>query len=173
MKTLTAKIKTAAIAASLVAGIAGGAAAQGTNPFVNGEIPNRNTPNVTSPYGSPNEGNRYGNPNDDRSNYTNVDMRLGRYLVGTWQGQLKNGGVIRIRFSQDGRVALAQRGADIALVGRYRVVQGSIRIAIVARCSLSTRQCEKVSDPKVTTIGFRPVDGQTLQVRTGYMRRVG
>lgn len=172
MKTVTAKIKTAAIAAALVAGIAGGAAAQGTNPFVNGQIPNQNTPNVKT---SPNEGNPYANPNQGNQfgNRTSMDSRLARFLVGTWQGRLGDGKGYRVRFTQKGTFALAQHGADMALVGRYRVVQGKILFRVHARCNLATRQCQRLGQPKLTTVAFRPVDRQTLQVREGYMRRVG
>lgn len=162
MKTVTAKIKTAVVAAVLITGIAGSAAAQNTNPFVNGQVPHK-----ASPHSNPNTGNTYG------KRYSKRDTRLARYLVGTWQYRVRNGRRYRIRFMRDGRVAMARRGSNIAVVGRYTVRRGQIRFRLVARCSISAKRCKRLSRAKVATIAFRPVDRRTLRVRNGYMRRVG
>lgn len=207
MTTIATKFKTAAIAAAFIAGIAGSAAAQEINPFVNGEIPKHNTPNVKTPntgpnhgnqnrgnqfgnqygnqfgnqnrgnqYGDPNQGNRYTTPNFTRRHtnpHSNMDMRLARYLVGTWKGQTRNGRAFMIRFHSNGRVIMGQQGSQIVMAGRYTVSQGRIRFQILATCNMSTRQCQRMGQGRITSVAFRPVDRQTLQVRTGYMRRVG
>lgn len=180
MKTaaFASKIKTAAVAAAFVFGIAGAAAAQGTNPFVNGDIPNHNTPNVTTPNPNQGDNNQFGNrtPSNpfagEGQNVDNVNVRLARYLVGTWQGQLTNGQTVKIAFLSDGRFAMAQQGSDVALVGRYTVTNGAIQFQVAGRCSISTRQCQNFDQPKVSTVGFRPVDGQTFSVQDGTLRRV-
>ncbi len=191
MKTIS-KIKTAAVAAALVAGIAGSAAAQETNPFVNGQIPNHNTPNVNTPNPTdPNVGNPYAKrtPTAPRTNpfaaphtnrqanpygqYNNMDARLTRFLVGTWQGRLNNGQGFRMKFLQDGRVLMARTGSQTVLAGRYQVSQGRIQFRIMASCSLQTRQCTRYNAPRTIAIAFRPVNRQTVQVRQGFMRRIG
>ena len=190
--TTIAKIKTVAVAAALVAGIAGSAAAQGTNPFVDGQIPNHNTPNVNTPNKTdPNVGNPFAKqtPTTPRMNpfaaphtnrpanpygqHTNIDSRLTRFLVGTWQGRLNNGQGFRMKFLQDGRVLMARSGSQTVLAGRYRVYQGKIQFRILGSCSLQTRQCTRYNYPKTISIAFRPVNRQTVQVRQGFMRRIG
>lgn len=195
MQIVATKIKTAvvtaAFSAALITSFAGGAAAQEANPFVNGQVPNVNTPNVktpaperTNPFGTPGardtrRADPFGNPNartrpgNRFGNQSSMDSRLKGYLVGTWQGRLSNGQTHRIRFGRDGRVAMAKQGSTFAMVGRYAVIQGQIRFQILARCNISTGQCQRLGQPRSTNVAFRPVNRQTLQVRTGYMRRVG
>jgi hypothetical protein len=170
MKTaaFASKIKTAAVAAAIVIGIAGSAAAQGVNPFVGGDVPN-NTPNVNIP--NPNQGNQYGN--NQGNQYGNMDARLARYLVGSWVGRLNDGQTVRVAFLQDGRFMMATQGAQVAVMGRYTVSGGQLQFQIVGRCNLSTRQCENLAQAQTTTIAFRPVDQQTITVQDGTFRRVG
>ena len=96
MKTarVASKIKTVAVAAAVVFGVAGpmgaySATAQGVNPFVDGQIPNVSAPDRKA---TPGEGNQFRgqfgerkqtNPfaGEDRQ-FDNGDTRLARYLVG-------------------------------------------------------------------------------------------
>lgn len=187
MKTarVASKIKTVAVAAAVVFGVAGpmgaySATAQGVNPFVDGQIPNVSAPDRKA---NPGERNQFRGQFGERKQTNpfagedrqpqNVDARLARYLVGKWQGQMNNGQGIRIAFLQDGRFVIANVGSDVALVGRYRVSNGRLQFRISNRCSISTNQCEPLGQTRTSTIGFRPVDGRTFSVADGTLRRVG
>lgn len=172
---LASKIRTAAVAVAVVFGVAGPiaalpAAAQNVNPFVDGKIPHytspkTNTPNISAPAPK--------NPNSTEGHEVeDVDAKLTRYLVGVWQGSLTNGQTVKIAFLKDGRFALANVGSDTALVGRFSVAGGQIQFRITSRCSISTRQCESLSQSKTTTVGFRPMDSRTFAVSDGTLRRV-
>src|SRR5690606_18078376 len=152
------------------------AAAEGVNPFVDGQIPNHNTPNIGAPNPNQGDNNQFGNPHGNQfgnqfgnqhGQVDDMNARLTRYLVGKWQGAMNNGQRLDIVFLQDGRFVIVNPGAQIALVGRFTVAGGQISFSVAARCSLATRQCENLPQVQTTTIAFRPVDGQTFSVADG------
>ncbi len=180
MKTVATKIKTVAVAAALVAGISAGAAAQEAEPFVS--VPK--SPNTQGQQFAPKTtptapGDQFGrktiptNPfgTERKDNYNNMDSRLTRYLVGVWSGRLSTGHTVKVAFRKDGGFAIAVDGSNVAQVGRYTVQNGQIRLRLAAMCSLTTKRCQRYNQVRAMTIGFRPMNARSFQVRDGILHR--
>ena len=158
------------------------------------EFGKRTDPNEGNEYakrGTPNEGNQFGNRtetapktnpntefktnpfgNERRDNPNgNTDDRLSRYLVGTWNGRLNNGQVVKVAFASNGGFAIAMNGSDVVQVGRYTVSGGVIRLQLHSRCSLTTKRCQRFDQVRATTIGFRPLNASSFQVQDGVLHR--
>lgn len=197
MIAIAAKFKTvaasAAIAAALASGAAFSAAAQSGDPFVgvqpkadtapfgrhNAPNPNEGNqfvkrtdptdPNVGRPKPTPNhQGNQFG-PQGPQPGST--DVRLAQFLVGNWDGRLTNGQTVKVAFARNGGFAIAMNGSDVVQVGRYTVSGGVIRLQLHSMCSLSTKRCQRFDKVRATAIGFRPIDGSSIQVQDGVLRR--
>lgn len=147
--------------------LSGAAAAQADNenPF-GPKVPY--VPPSNDPGTNPNPGNDrpFSTPSTpQRPKYRNVQ----HYLLGVWQGSLRNGTQVRLSFSRDGKFAMINRQGGYAIVGYYRIQGLKVQLIAVGVCKQSG--CTRYEQRKVVTMPIKPLSANAMQTPGGRFQR--
>lgn len=94
---------------------------------------------------------------------------VSHYLLGIWNGRLKNGAVVRISFSRDGKFSLINVRRGIAQVGYWRVQGLKIQLIAVGQCNRG--RCVRYPQQKRVVFAIKPLNANAMRTPGGSFRR--
>ena len=94
---------------------------------------------------------------------------VGHYLLGIWNGRLKNGAVVRITFSRNGKFSLVDLRRGVAQVGHWRVKGTRVQLIAVGICNRSG--CQRYPQNKRVAFSVKPVTANAMRTPGGQFRR--
>ena len=97
------------------------------------------------------------------------DVRIARYLIGTWHGRINTGRVMRMKFLGSGSFLLADVTRKVGVAGRWRISGGRVIMRALRKCNV--RGCRTLAQPRSSWFRFRALNANTMQTNNGVFRR--
>lgn len=127
------------------------------------------TPNKTNntPAATPSDPDRpFSTPRPQaRKRYRNV----AHYLLGIWNGRLKNGAQVRISFTKNGKFSLVDLRRGTAQVGYWRV--RGLRVQLVAVGQCNRNRCQRYPQNKRVVFSIKPLNANAMRTPGGNFQR--
>jgi hypothetical protein len=94
---------------------------------------------------------------------------VAHYLLGIWNGRLKNGAQVRISFSKNGKFSLVDTRRGVAQVGHWRVKGLRVQLVAVGYCSRS--RCHRYPQNTRVVFSIKPVHANAMRTPGGTFQR--
>ncbi len=94
---------------------------------------------------------------------------VAHYLLGIWNGRLKNGAQVRISFSKNGKFSLVDLRRGTAQVGYWWVKGMRVQLVAVGQCNRN--RCQRYPQNKRVVFSIKPVNANAMRTPGGKFQR--